>query len=158
MDRLIRILGICNKYICALFIAVMVMLVFVNTVMRYVFSTNIIMGEELVRYFFVWATFLAVISVYYEHRHIAVTTVTERLSPKAGNTFGFIMNFLAVYALWILLKGSVMYFEETTTMGQATHIPYKVMVIPVCISAACCLCIVLADMYKQIRVMRGGAK
>ncbi|MCD8138703.1 MAG: TRAP transporter small permease subunit [Planctomycetaceae bacterium] len=44
---------------------------FANTMMRYLFSSGIIMGEELVRYLFVWATFLAVISVSCDHKHIA---------------------------------------------------------------------------------------
>ena len=156
MEKVIRLLGLANKYLCALFIAITILVVFANTMMRYLFSSGIIMGEELVRYLFVWATFLAVISVYYEHKHIAVTTVTERLSPRTGTIFSFIMNFGALYALGILLQGSVMYFGETTTMGQVTGLPYKVIVAAVVVASAACLCIVLADMGKQLRLIISG--
>lgn len=156
MEKVIRVLGTANKYLCATFISIAVIVVFANTVMRYWFSSGIIMGEELVRYLFVWATFLAVISGYYERRHIAVTLLSDRLSPRTGVIFAFIMNFAALYALGILFQGSIMYFNETTTMGQVTGVPYKAIVAAALLGSAACLCIVLADMYKQFRLILSG--
>ncbi len=158
MNQVIRILGTCNKYLCALFLAAMVIIVFSNTMLRYLFHSGIIMGEELVRFIFVWATYLAVISVYYEHRHIAVTNLTDKLPPRTLALFSFIVNFGALFALGLLFQGSVMYYNETTNMGQATGLPYKIVVIPVMAAAACCFCIVLTDMYKQLRAFRRGGE
>lgn len=158
MKRLIAVLGACNKYVCAAFIAAMVIIVFANTMLRYLFNSGIIMGEELVRFFFVWAAYLGVISVYYEKKHIAVTTLTDRLSPGAAAALAFVMNFVTLFVLAILFQGSVMYFNETTNMGQATGLPYKVMVVPVIIAAVCCFCLVVADMIGQIARFRRGAE
>lgn len=156
MEKAIRLLGLANKYLCASAIAVAILVVFTNTMMRYAFSSGIIMGEELVRYLFVWATFLGVIAVYYDHNHIAVTTVIERLSPRSAAIFGFVMNFGALYALGRLLQGSIMYFNETTNMGQVTGFPYKAIVAAVVVASASCLCLVLADFVKLFRVIRGA--
>ncbi len=158
MDKLIAVLGKCNKYLCAAFLAAMVLIVFANTMLRYLFNSGIIMGEELVKFICVWAIFLGVISLYYDHRHIAVTTLTDRLSPRAGVIFAFVVNFGALFALGVLLQGSIMYYFETTNMGQATGLPYKVAVVPVVIASACCLCLTLADMYKQLRRILRGAE
>lgn len=158
MKQLIVFLGACNKYICALFLSAMVLIVFANTVLRYLFRSGIIMGEELVRFIFVWAVYLAVISVYYEHRHIAVTNLTDKMKPRTLAIFSFAVNFLALFALGVLLQGSVMYYNETTNMGQATGLPYKIIVIPVVIASASCICIVLVDMCKQWRAFRHGAE
>ena len=159
MKRLIAILGACNKYLCATFLAIMVLVVFANTVLRYLFNSGIIMGEELVRFIMVWAIYLAVISVYYEHRHIAVTTLTDRLSPRVLPIFNFLASFLILYALAILFQGSVQYYNETTNMGQATGLPYKIVVIPVMVASLCCFFLTLIDMYGQLRqAMRGSAE
>lgn len=154
MEKAIRLLGLANKYLCASAIAVAILVVFTNTLMRYVFNSGIIAGEELVKYLFVWATFLGVIAVYYEHNHIAVTTVVERLSPRSAAIFGFVMNFGALYALGRLLQGSIMYFNETTNMGQVTGLPYKVIVAAVVLASAACLCLTLADFVKLFRIIR----
>lgn len=157
MDRVITFLGKCNKALCSLCLLAMVALIFANTTLRYLFHSSIIQAEELTRYLFLWSIYLAVISVYYEHKHIIVTTVVDRLSPRALVVFSFITGFGALYALGVLLQGCVMYIGETTTMGQVTGIPYKVAVAPVLLASACCLCIVLADMIKDLRVMLGRA-
>ncbi|MDR2390991.1 MAG: TRAP transporter small permease subunit, partial [Planctomycetota bacterium] len=111
MKRVIVVLGACNKYLCAAFLAAMVLVVFANTMLRYLFNSGIIMGEELVRFILVWAVYLAVVSVYYEHRHIAVTTLTDRLPPRILPLFNFAVGFFALYALAILLQGSVQYYN-----------------------------------------------
>lgn len=158
MKRLIGILGTCNKYICALFIAAMVIIVFANTMLRYLFNSGIIMGEELVRFLFVWAVYLAVISVYYEKRHIAVTTFTDRLKPKTAMLFSAAVNCITLFVLGVLFQGSIMYYNETTNMGQATGLPYKIMVIPVIVAAACCFCLVVVDMIRQVILARRGTE
>ncbi len=147
MDRIIAVMGKCNQYLCGFCLAVMVLVVFVNTVLRYCFNSGIIQAEELVRYLFVWAIYLAVISVYYDHNHIAVTTVTDRLSPFMKLVFTLITSLLALFGLGVLIQGSYEYFMETTNMGQVTGIPYKFAVAPVLLAAVCCSCIVLHDMY-----------
>lgn len=158
MDRIITVLGTCNKYLCALFLASMVLIVFINTILRYLFNSGIIQAEELVRYMFVWATYLAIISVYYDNNHISVTTLTDRLSPKTLSMFSIGTNMAALYALGILTQGSVMYFFETTNIGQVTKIPYRFAVIAVVIAAASCFCIVIADTVNQWRKLTHSAK
>lgn len=156
MDAVIKMLGKGNKYVCSSCLLLMVLIIFANTAMRYLFKSSIIMAEELTRYLFIWSIFLAVISVYYERRHIAVTTVLDKLSPRTLALFNFVTNFGALYALGILLQGSLMYFSETTTMGQVTGIPYKLAVAPVILASVCCLCIVATDMLRNWRIWRTG--
>jgi TRAP-type C4-dicarboxylate transport system permease small subunit len=157
MDRIVVVMGRCNQYLCGFCLAVMVIVVFVNTVLRYCFNSGIIVAEELVRYLFVWATYLAVISVYYDHNHIAVTTIVDRLSPRMRAVFAVITSALALFGLGILVQGSVMYFLETTNMGQVTGIPYKFVVAPVLLAAISCGVIVLNDLFATFRALARGA-
>lgn len=156
MEKIIAVFERCNKIICTFCLLSMVLLIFANTCLRYLFHTSIIQAEELTRYLFIWATFLGVISMYREGKHIAVTTITDRLKPRTLRIFNIVFGFGALYALGILLQGSIIYYMETTTMGQVTNIPYKFAAAPVVFASACCLGIVITDMIRNFRALTRG--
>ena len=67
----------------ALGLAVMVVLVFGNVVLRYRFNSGITVSEELSRWLFVWVTFLGAIVALREHAHLGTDALVSRL-PRAG--------------------------------------------------------------------------
>ena len=94
------------KGIIAAFLAVMVVLVFGNVVLRYGFNSGIAISEELSRWFLVWLTFLGAIVAMREHAHLGVDTLV-RLLPAVGKRICFIINYcLMLFADWLLLSGS----------------------------------------------------
>ena len=94
------------KGIIAAFLAVMVVLVFGNVVLRYGFNSGIAISEELSRWFLVWLTFLGAIVAMREHAHLGVDTLV-RLLPAYGKRICFIINYcLMLFADWLLLSGS----------------------------------------------------
>jgi len=60
----------------------MVLMVFGNVVLRYVFNSGIVVSEELSRFCFVWLTFIGAIVAEREGRHLGMDNVVERLSRK----------------------------------------------------------------------------
>ena len=157
MHEFEKLFGKCYKMICVIIITLMVLIVFVNTVLRYCFNSGLVENEEVLRYLFIWASFLGIIAVYYEHRHIAVTLVTDRLPPRARTIFALCTNCLVVYAMYVLISGSLMYMEASdTTRGQMTDLPFVYIVISMLIAGVACLGIVLVDLYKQVRTLRAG--
>ena len=74
-------------YISIIFIAVMVVLVFVNAVMRYVFHISIVASEEIARYLFIWVCFLGAAVAYHRKEHIVITVVTDHLGPRTKRVF-----------------------------------------------------------------------
>lgn len=94
------------KCIIAIMLAVMVVLVFGNVVLRYVFNSGITVSEELSRWLLVWLTFLGAVVALREHAHLGVDTLVRRLSP-AGKRACFLLNYgLMLFADVLLLKGS----------------------------------------------------
>ena len=69
------------KGLIALCLAVMVVLVFGNVVLRYAFNLGITVSEELSRWLFVWMTFLGAIIAMREHGHLGVDMLVSRLPP-----------------------------------------------------------------------------
>ena len=94
------------KFTIALCLAVMVVLVFGNVVLRYVFNSGITVSEELSRWLMVWLTFLGAIVALREHSHLGVDTLVRAL-PPAGKRICFVLSYgLMLYADWLLLSGS----------------------------------------------------
>ncbi|MDM0110998.1 TRAP transporter small permease [Variovorax sp. J22R133] len=61
----------------------MVLTVFGNVVLRYVFNSGIVVSEELSRFFFVWLTFIGAIVAVRDGTHLGMDNVVARL-PRRG--------------------------------------------------------------------------
>ena len=80
MERILDLYCAFLKGVIALCLAVMVVLVFGNVVLRYGFNSGIAISEELSRWLLVWLTFLGAIVAVREHSHLGVDTS----GPDAG--------------------------------------------------------------------------
>ena len=74
MERILDLYCALLKGVIALCLAVMVVLVFGNVVLRYGFNSGITISEELSRWLLVWLTFLGAIVAVREHAHLGVDT------------------------------------------------------------------------------------
>ena len=69
------------EVLLVLLLAGMVVMVFGNVVLRYLFDAGIDLSEELSRYFFVWLTFIGAVVVARENAHLGVETLVVKLGP-----------------------------------------------------------------------------
>src|SRR6185436_3652351 len=94
------------KFVIALCLVVMVVLVFGNVVLRYGFNSGITISEELSRWLLVWLTFLGAIVALRDHSHLGVDSLV-RVLPPIGKRICFVSSYaLMLYADWLLLAGS----------------------------------------------------
>jgi TRAP-type C4-dicarboxylate transport system permease small subunit len=98
------------KIVIALFLAIMVVLVFGNVVLRYAFNSGITVSEEVSRWLFVWLTFLGAIIAMREHGHLGVDSLVKRLPPAGKKGCLIVSQLLMLYVTWLLLAGS---WEQT---------------------------------------------
>ena len=87
-------------------LAMMVVLVFGNVVLRYAFNSGITVSEEVARWLFVWMTFVGAVLALRNHAHLGVDTLVSRLPPLAKRACFLASNLLILYALWLFLYGS----------------------------------------------------
>jgi TRAP-type C4-dicarboxylate transport system permease small subunit len=107
MNRLIN--GYCKLLdaLVALALAIMVVLVFGNVVLRYAFNTGITVSEEVSRWLFVWLVFLGAIVALKEHAHLGSDMLVSRL-PVAGKKVCLVLGqLLMLYITWLLFSGSL---------------------------------------------------
>jgi len=89
-----------------LFLAIMVVLVFGNVVLRYAFNSGLTMSEEVSRWLFVWLTFMGAVVALREHGHLGTDALVSRL-PRLGKKICLVLAQVAMlYVSWLLLQGS----------------------------------------------------
>jgi TRAP-type transport system small permease protein len=101
--------GYCRllEVLIALALAVMVVLVFGNVVLRYAFNSGITVSEEVSRWLFVWLTFLGAIVALKEHGHLGSDMLVSRLPTGGKKLLLVIGHVLMLYITWLLFTGSL---------------------------------------------------
>jgi TRAP-type transport system small permease protein len=106
MNRIID--GYCRllTLVMVVMLALMVLLVFGNVVLRYAFNSGITVSEEVSRWLFLWMVFLGAIVALKEHGHLGTDALVARL-PRAGKKACLLIGqVLMLYVTWLLLRGS----------------------------------------------------
>lgn len=105
-DRVLRAYTRALDVLAGLCLAIMVVLVFGNVVLRYAFNSGITVSEELSRWLFVWLTFMGAVVALREHGHLGVDALVSRL-PTLGKKICLVVAQVAMlYVSWLLLSGS----------------------------------------------------
>ena len=144
------------KVAIALCLAAMVVLVFSNVVLRYVFNSGIATSEELSRWLLVWLTFLGAIVALRQHAHLGVDTLVRALPPR-GRFICFIVSYaLMLYADWLLTLGSwkqavLTYGDTAPASGISVGLFFYSSGLVFGVSAAVIL------VYDAFRVLTGAA-
>lgn len=91
----------------ALLLALMVVLVFGNVVLRYAFNSGITVSEELSRWLFVWMTFLGAIVALKDNGHLGTDLLVSRFGRTGKRVFLVIAQTAMLGVTWLLLTGSL---------------------------------------------------
>lgn len=105
-------------------LALMVVMVFSNVVLRYVFNSGITVSEELSRFCFLWLIFVGSVVAMRERGHLGVDSLIARL-PRSGKVlFVLVSNALMLWVCYLFFVGS---WRQTVvgwgTLKPATGIP-----------------------------------
>ena len=105
-DRALRVYTRALDILSGVCLAVMVVLVFGNVVLRYTVNSGITVSEELSRWLFVWLTFMGAVAALREHGHLGTDALVSRL-PATGKKVCLVVAQVAmIYVSWLLLSGS----------------------------------------------------
>ena len=94
-------------WVIAGFLAIMVILVFGNVVLRYGFNSGITVSEEVSRWLFIWLTFLGAVVAIKERAHLGTDMFVSRL-PVWGKKICLVLgHLLMLYLTWLFFSGSL---------------------------------------------------
>ena len=136
----------------ALMLAVMVLLVFGNVVLRYGFNSGITVSEEVSRWLFIWMTFLGAIAALREHGHLGVDMVVQKLPPFGKKICLAAGHALMIYICWLLFQGSleqarINWDVQAPTTGASMAIVYASGIV----FAVCAALLLALDLVKLLR-------
>lgn len=91
----------------ALMLAVMVVLVFGNVVLRYGFDSGITVSEEIARWLFVWLTFMGALVALHRQQHLGSDFLVSRLGPRGRQACRVLGQLAMLGVCGILLHGAL---------------------------------------------------
>ena len=135
-------------------LGLMVLIVFVNVVLRKFFHSGIDFTEEGLRYLFVWMSYLGIVAAFKTDSHIRMTMITDRLSERARTILAFVMNFAILYALYFCFDGGIAYIETNFgTYGELIKIPFWIIIFSVVFACICMAVMTLIEMFNQAKYL-----
>lgn len=87
-------------------LATMLVMVFGNVVLRYVFNSGIAASEEAARILFVWMVFLGAIVAMRDHTHLGVDSFVGKLPPAVQKAVRGMVLLVMLYLCGLMLVGS----------------------------------------------------
>jgi TRAP-type C4-dicarboxylate transport system permease small subunit len=132
----------------------MVLAVFLNVLLRYVFNTGLAISEELSRLLFVWLVCIGAILALAEGKHLGFDMVTSRLRGLPATLCRWLTRGLIGVALYYLVTGS----WQQVLAGMNSRSP--VMNYPLALAAAGTLvmglCMAVLLVIECLRALRHG--
>lgn len=103
-------------------------LIFFQVIMRYVFRNSLTWSEELVRYVYIWQTWIGVSYAVQNGSHLRITMLKDRLPAKAQQILELFVTIVWVgFAIFIAYQG-MSAMKTIATFGQrssALNIPMQ---------------------------------
>lgn len=91
MQRIIDLFFRLVEFLVVACLFAMVVMVFGNVLMRYLFNSGIVVSEEMSRYAFIWLTYLGAMIAMREGGHLGVDTLIKKL-PLFGKKACFLLS------------------------------------------------------------------
>jgi TRAP-type C4-dicarboxylate transport system permease small subunit len=124
---------------------VMFVLTTVQVVLRYVFNNALSWSEELVRFVFVWATFLGAAIGIKEHIHIGVDAIVNLL-PASLRRYADTLVYLIIFAFGIVMIVAGMPVVTLTHSQLSPALEVPMSYVYICVPLAGLLCMIYAAM------------
>lgn len=134
----------------------MVVAVFGNVVLRYVWGTGWVVSEELSRLLFVWLVSVAATLTFAENKHLGFDLVTARLRGKPAAAMRWLTRGLIALALYYLITGA----WAQVVVGMGSRSP--VMNYPLALGAGAIfvmgVCMALLLVLQAVAELRGDSQ
>jgi len=153
LERLISGLMRQLEAVIGVVLAIMVVLVFGNVVLRYGFNSGITISEEASRYLFIWLTFIGAVIAMHEHAHLGVDSLVRAL-PRKGKLFCVVASdLLMLGAVGLLFHGS---WKQTlinmSTKSPVAQVPLALIYVAGLVASVMMGVLILRNLYQVLFV------
>jgi TRAP-type C4-dicarboxylate transport system permease small subunit len=135
IDKIYAMLQKIIKYLIAIFLTSMVLLVFTNVVSRYFLNFAIAWTEEVSRFMFIWVVFLSAVLAYVNDEHLKLDILEQKLPEKTGQVVAVICDLIVMYAIYLITAGGLnLATQSWSWLSPAISFSYGIvyLVVPIC--------------------------
>ena len=115
-------LGRLEKFLVAVMLSVMILLAFLQIILRNAFSSGISWGDPLVRYLVLWVGFIGASLATKEGKHITIEVFSRWLSDRANQYLKAISNLISVVICGLLVFAGWTFVYNEYLMGGTTFL------------------------------------
>lgn len=131
-------------------LGVMIVLVFGNVVLRFVFNSGIVFSEEVSRFVFMWLTLIGALVVMKENAHLGMSSVVDRLGEKGQRVCRFLADALTMACCALLAHGT----WKQVVLGMdnrapVTDVPLGLVYLCLLISSVGMACVLAWSLWRQ---------
>lgn len=124
-----------EQVLIAALLTVMILLAFLQIVLRNFFSTGIDWGDSLVRYLVVWVGFIGAAVAVRENKHITIDILSRWMSGAASGIIQSISNFISAVICGLLTWAAIKFTMYDAQMGSTAFFDLPIwipeLIIPV---------------------------
>jgi TRAP-type C4-dicarboxylate transport system permease small subunit len=135
IDKVYVILQKIIKYLIAILLTGMVVLVFTNVISRYFLNFAIAWTEEVSRFMFIWLVFLGAVLAYVNDEHLRLDILERKFSEKSGQVVAVICDLIVMYAIYLITAGGLnLAVQSLNWLSPAVSFSYGIVysVVPIC--------------------------
>jgi TRAP-type C4-dicarboxylate transport system permease small subunit len=139
------------EILIAFFLAVMILLVFMNVLFRYLFSKGFAWSEEIARLCFIYLVYLGSIGAMRDNQHLIIDSILARVPVIAQRIIYFLVQAGVIWLMFILAQGSwMLMLQNLRDRWVATHFPTYLVYAAGFITGIAIGIIALTNMFRLI--------
>lgn len=128
-------------------------LLFVNVILRYVFSANLSWAEELIRFGIIWVTFIGSSICFQKGIHVGIDVLIDALPGIKKTILQLIINILSLLLMVFLVKYGfdlVIFSAERGQIAPALKIKIYWVYLAIPVGAVLSILYILIDTYSLL--------
>ncbi len=130
---------------------IMVVDIFYQVVLRYVFRNANTWSDELARYSMMWIVMLGSPVVFRRNQHIKVDLFIEKVPPKFRKIIKFTLYVVMIFYLAVLFKGGLtMTINASVQLSPGMELNMAVMYASILIGTVLMILYILENMFKEL--------
>jgi TRAP-type C4-dicarboxylate transport system permease small subunit len=139
------------EILIAFFLAVMIILVFMNVIFRYLFSKGFAWSEEIARLCFIYLVYLGSIGAMRDNQHLIIDSVLSRVPVIAQRIIYFLVQAAVIWLMVILIRGSWgLVIQNLRDNWVATKFPTYLVYTAGLVTGIAISIIALANMFRLV--------
>lgn len=157
LDGIKRFYNKAEEYLLVSSLALTVILVFAQVVMRKIFNQSISWSEELCRYIFIWQIWFGVSLAFRNKQHIAIEMVTDKLNGKSKIIYQMVANIITLgFNIFLMTYGfklvSMMIGRGAVSSGL--RVPLYIVYLAVPLSSLVIVFRLVGQIFGQVQQLK----